>query len=167
MTEVHIGWQVGPGTGGDDRLLEVQRLGGLATPDFYAVLVDKKGPAVYQIHAIARVELRPELDLLADDLLGILKHSREREPARLPDIPEHLVGVERNDLFDGVAQRLGRNGAPVGAVPANGRLVFDDRDTFAVFRRIHRRAFAGRTGADNDDVVMMFCHARSDSLSTS
>ena len=139
----------------------------LAAANFKPVPVNEKRTAIDQIHPVTCVELGPELDLLAYHLLGVLQNPREGEPARLPDIPKHLVGVKGDDLLDGMTQGLGRNSAPVDAVAANRGLVLDDRDTFAVFGRIHRRAFAGRTSADNDDVVMMFCHARSDSLSTS
>ena len=166
MTEVDIGRQVRAGTGGNDGLLEMDGFHGLVATDFQPVLVDKCGTAVDKVYPVTGIELSAQLHLFANHLLGVLQYPRKREPARFTNVPEHLVGVEGDDLLDRVTQRLGRNGAPVGAVTANRRLVFNDGDAPVVLRRIHCRPFSRRTGANNHHVVMMLCHARTDSLST-
>ena len=159
VTEVYIRRKVRTRARCNNRLLEMQDFMGFITPYLEPVAIDKTGTAVNQIHAVPCIELGSQLDLLADHLLRILQNAGKRKPARLADIPEHLVGVKGDDLLDRVTQRFGRNGAPVSAVTANRGFIFDDCDTLAVFRRIHRCTFSRRARADNDDVVMMFCHS--------
>src|SRR5690554_1401288 len=105
MAEVHIGRQVRAGAGGNDRLFEVDGFHRFVATDFQPVRVNKRSTAVDQVYPVAGVELGAQLYLLANDLLGVLQHTGEGEPARLADVPEHLVGVEGDDLLDRVPQR--------------------------------------------------------------
>src|SRR5690554_2467982 len=167
MAEIHIGRQIRTGAGSNNGLLEVDSLNRLVTADFQPMGVYKRCTAIDQVYPVTGIELGAQLYLLADHLLRVLQHPREGKPARFADIPEHLIGVEGDDLLHRVTQRLGWNGAPVRAVTAHRRFVFNDGDSLVVLGRVHCRPFTRMAGANNDDVVMMLCHVRSDSLSTS
>src|SRR5690554_1295048 len=164
MAEIHIGWQIRTGTRGHHGLLEMNRLNRLVTANLKPVLVNKPGPAIDQIHPIARVKLSTQFDLFADHLLGTLQHPREREPARFANIPEHLVGVKSDNLLDRMTKRLRGDGTPVGTVTPNGRLVFNNGHSFIVLCRIHCCPFTGGASANHDHVVMMLSHLYSDYL---
>ena len=60
---------------------------------------------------------------------------------------------EAGEVQRRLAQRLRRNGAGVDARAAEDRLALDERDTLAEVRRLRSALLAGRSGADDDEVV--------------
>src|SRR5690554_7203795 len=82
MAEVYIGRQVRAGASGNDRLFEVDGFHRFVATDFQPVRVNKRSTAVDQVYPVAGVELGAQLYLLANDLLGVLQHTGEGEPAR-------------------------------------------------------------------------------------
>src|SRR5690554_1290693 len=95
MAEVHIGRQVRAGASGNDRLFEVDGFHRFVATNFQPVRVNKRSAAVDQVYPVAGVELGAQFYLLANDLLGVLQHTGEGEPARFTDrSEERRVGKE-------------------------------------------------------------------------
>ncbi len=122
------------------------------------MLINELSLACINADAIAAIKLSPQFHLLGNDLLSAFQDLREREPARLPDFPEHWVGIELNDLLNRMTEGFGWNRPPVGTVTTNHFLVFYDSDFLALFGCIHRSPFTRRACTYNDDVVMVFRH---------
>ena len=114
--------------------------------------------AVKEVDSITRVECRTHFDLFVDGTAGAFHHFWEGEPAGLTDIAEHSVGIERHDLLDLMAQRFGRNSAPVGAVTAYLGLLLNYRHPHTVLSSINSSAFPSGAGTDHHDIVIVNRH---------
>ena len=160
MAEVHVHRAIGSRAGSDDDLLGHQALQ-VATQvdDLDGVLVGEAGGAKEQVDAIARVVAGAGRHLAGDHPLGAAQHVGKGEPARLADGAEHLVGVELDDLLDRMAQRLGGNGAQVGAVAADHLAIVHHRHATAILGGVHRRALACRSRTQYHHVVAIDRHA--------
>ena len=159
VTEVDIRRAIRARAGRDNDLLGVDFLDALVViAHQQSVLILEAGHAKEHVDAITRIEGGTHFDLLVDGHLRTLQHLGKREPPRLADIAKHAVGVEGHNLLDLMAQRLGGNGTPVGAVATHGLLLFDDCYALAMLRGVDRGAFARGTGTDHHHVVIMNCH---------
>ena len=159
MAEVDICWAIGARAGGNDNFLGHQLFHAFLTITHHnSVLVFEAGDAVEQVNAVARIKSGAHFNLLINRTAGAFHHFWEGEPAGLTDIAEHSVGIERHDLLDLMAQRFGRNSAPVGAVTAYLSLLLNYRHPHTVLSSINSSAFSGGAGTDHHDIVIVNRH---------
>ena len=159
MREIDIRWAPGTGAGCDHKVAAAQGfLRIMLTRHLNLTRLLEVGAAEKDINPVAGVEIGPQHYLIGYHLFRTLKHLGKGKPARLADITEHGVSVELNDLLDRVSQCLGGNRALVSTVPAHGILLFDNGNTAALLGSIDRSAFASRTGANHNDIIVIHSH---------
>src|SRR5690606_12774127 len=160
VVEVHIRRAIRPRAGSDDDFLGHQAVHcALGIHQLDGIGIGKTALAEKQVNAVARVITAARTHLAGDNLLRALEHVREGKIPWLPHRPEDRVGVELDDLLDGITQRLGRNGAEVDAIAAYHIPLFDHRYPAAVLRRIDRRAFTSRAGTQYHHIVVIYSHS--------
>ena len=113
--------------------------------DLKRVCIDKGRPAQDNIDLVALVIARAKVNLMPDEGRGAVEQVGKARRA---------VGIVVDQLLDIVAQGLARNRAPVRAVAAHAGEIVDNGNALALFDGFHRRTFAARPGANDEDVVV-------------
>src|SRR5476649_1740182 len=123
--------------------------------------VDKAGIAGKDFALIALVKALSHVDLLFYDVVSMVQNIREAGARQVLVTVIKGVLIEFDDTADRLAQRFGRNGSPMGAAAAHAVVAFDHRDASPLFSQAHRGAFATRSRADNQSIiVIMWLHSR-------
>src|SRR5262249_3556525 len=120
------------------------------------VRIVERGAAPDHRHVVALELLANDVTLPARDLgdpteqlLDGRTRGGDRPPAR-------LCGTRRpRDAEGGLAGRLARNGAGVGAEAADEAALLDDRSPIPKLRSLHRRALTGRTASKAEEIEVV------------
>jgi hypothetical protein len=144
----------GNGAGGDEDDLGLQEAFGLARRQYAdRVRIREAGVTVQVLDRVPGDVLRDHLAQRAHDLLLAIHEVLDRELVLDLGVDAvQRVLVESGEVERGLAQRLGGHGAGVGAGAAGIGLALDDGDPLAEVRGLGGAFFAGRSGADHDQV---------------
>src|SRR5262249_7727596 len=159
MIEIDVRWAIRAGACGNYKILGRDLfVSAFCFADFDRVRVDEAGVAGVDRDAVLLIEAAAHVFLLADDRLGAFAKLRKVELSRKTRLAEERAVVDLRHPENGGSKGFAWDGAPVGAATADAMELFDDGDFFAVFAGLHRGAFATRSGADDDHVVLITCH---------
>ena len=118
------------------------------------MLVDEGCVTGVELDAVAHQLAAYHLDLFADHMLGPGQQVGGGDPLLDPVARAvHLALVHSGQVEDGLAQRLGRDGAGIHAHPAEHATAFDHGNRLAKLRCGDRGLLPARTRTDDDEVV--------------
>ena len=117
--------------------------------------IDESRLAGYQLDAIALVVVHLHFDLAIDHRFGGASQFRERQADAHARGPKKWIVVGLGHLEDGIAKRLAGNGPQMHGSSDQG-IAFDHGNRLAELGRLHGRAFAAGSGADDNEVVFRF-----------
>jgi hypothetical protein len=127
VREVHVRRMVGARAGGDDDMVRPQesrrRPGAAHRPDSHR----RSGPAEHHLDPVALVVAVAGAHLMVDDRVRRPQQVRELHVHLVQGVVEQRVAPIVRQHLDGVAQRLARDGAPVGAAAAHLVVGLDHR----------------------------------------
>ena len=122
--------------------------------------VEIAGVTVQEVDPVALVEIPAHGGLAGDHRFGGAQQFGIGQPqSRTERVAERRAGVELQHPVDGVAQRLGRDGAPMGAAAADQVVFLDHRHRFSFLGGFHGGPFSSRAGADHDNIVVLIAHS--------
>ena len=157
--EIHIGWSVGAGSGGEDEGVGGEDLFGAGGFDgLDGVGVEKSRFALSDWDVISIVEAAAHRHLLVDDRLRVAEERRKREIERQALIAEQGAVVDFHGLRDGETQNLAGNGGVMRAGSADLSEPLDDCHLAIALGAMHGGAFAAGSGTDDDDLVVCGGH---------
>ena len=134
-------------------LSAVIRRSSLPAVDGDRVRVDEARVAVQHLHVVARQLVAHHVDLALDDGLRAPEEVLDRDVVlHLVALPVQLLLGHAGQVDHGLAQRLGRQRAGVGAHPADHVPPLDDGDALAELRGLDRGLLSGRAGTDHQQV---------------
>ena len=108
------------------------------------------------LHVVARQLRLRHVDLGLDDVLHPEGKIRHGDLFLDPVVhPVNGLVVITREVDYGFPHGLAGNGAGVDANAADNFALFNKRDFLAALRRLNSRPLAGRTGADNDQIVAL------------
>ena len=151
VVERYVGRAVGRGAGGDENLVAFEDL----IPDFDLVRGAEARDAAEVLDAVAaKVPVDP-LPLPLDDYFLAVHEGVDGDFFVYVDVDGFpiVAGVEVGEVEGRLAQGLGGDGSGVHARPAEDGLALDERHALAEVGRLRRALLAGRSGADDDEIV--------------
>ena len=161
VVEIDVARPKGMGTGSDDEGVGGQDggLGLLAGTHLQGVRIEESGVAVVQPDPVALVKIPAHGRLAGDDRFGGAQQVGIGQFQGVAErVAERRAGIELQHPVDGMPQRLGRDGAPVGATAADQMVFLDHRHRLPVFGGFHGGPFASRAGADHNHIVVLVTH---------
>ncbi len=150
VIKVHVRRAVRPRAGGDQNVAGAQGplAAGLVVHPHFTGAFDT-ALAVKQTHPVAHVKIGAHLHLAVHHFAGTLNQILPAHLARADQPAQQRVALRAHHLAHLVAQRLGGNRAPVGAVAAHLVVTVDHGDAQAPFGRLHGGGFPGRAAAQH------------------
>ena len=128
---------------------------------FKGMRVKEVGATVVDSDPVTLVEITAHGGLTGDDRFSRAQQIRVGQLEGVAErVAERRAGVEFQHPVNGVAQRLGRDGAPMGAAAADQMVFFDCRHRFPFLGGFHGGPFAAGTGANHNDIIILVVHGR-------
>jgi hypothetical protein len=150
---------IGARAGGDDDVsARSASLGAVRAQHVDLIARRRSGPAEHHLDPVALVVAVAGAHLMVDDRVRRPQQVRELDVHLVQSVVEQRVAPIVRQHLDGVAQRLARDGAPMGAAAAHLVVGLDDGHLAPALASFMAAPSPAGPDADDDAVERAYCH---------